>query len=224
MIGKCPPFTGIRILPVVESLMDYKAKAAYFDENVGALWAAAEYGPDEMEKLDRLFQHTGSLKGLKVLEPGCGTGRLTEILADRVGEKGSVKALDISPLMVDEARRRTAARENVEIYLGPIEDFLLEENGYDLILCHQVFPHFEDKKKVLETLYGVLKPGGILIVIHFINFQTINDRHRKAGTAVEKDMMPGEKEMRRLFAEAGLRITFILDDRLGYFLSASRQC
>jgi SAM-dependent methyltransferase len=223
MIGECPPFTGIRNLPVVESPMDYKAKAAYFDKNVGAPWAAAEYGPEETAKLDRLFQHTGSLKGLKVLEPGCGTGRLTEILSDRVGEKGSVTALDISALMVKEARHRIATRENVEIDVCPVEDFPFEGNLYDLILCHQVFPHFENKKKALKILYEALKPDGKLIIIHFINLGAINDRHRKAGTAVEKDMMPGEDEMRRLFTEAGLQIAFIRDDHLGYFLSASPQ-
>jgi len=201
----------------------YSVKAAYFDENVGVPWAATEYGPDEMDKLYRLFQHTGPLRGLKVLEPGCGTGRLTEILSDHIGEDGSVVALDISPRMIDEARRRTAKRGNVGIHLSAIEDFPLEKNSYDLILCHQVFPHFEDKRKVLTMLSRALKMDSRLIVIHFIDFKKINDLHRKAGTAVEADMMPEEMEMRRLFDDAGLDIGFILDDHLGYFLSASRK-
>jgi ubiquinone/menaquinone biosynthesis C-methylase UbiE len=201
----------------------YRVKAAYFDENVGAPWAATKYGPDEMDKLDRLFRHTGLLGGLKILEPGCGTGRLTEILSDHVGEEGSVVALDISPRMIGEARLRTAKRGNVEIHLCAIEDFPLEENSYDLILCHQVFPHFQDKKRVLEMLSRALKMDSRLIVIHFINFEEINELHRKAGTAVEADMMPGEMEMRRLFDDAGLDVGFILDDHLGYFLSASRR-
>jgi ubiquinone/menaquinone biosynthesis C-methylase UbiE len=205
----------------MSSLMVYKAKAAYFDENVGAPWAAAGYGPDDMVKLDRLFQHTGSLRGKRVLEPGCGTGRLTEILSDHVGVEGSVTALDISPMMVDKARARTAIRQNVDIHLCPMEDFPVGESRYDLILCHQVFPHFEDKNKVLRILSRALQPDGRLIVIHFINFEEINDLHRKAGTAVGKDMMPGEDEIRRLFDEAGLEVAFILNDRLGYFLSAS---
>jgi demethylmenaquinone methyltransferase/2-methoxy-6-polyprenyl-1,4-benzoquinol methylase len=198
-------------------------KAAYFDENVGATWAAAEYGPDEMAKLDRLFQHTGPLRGLKIMEPGCGTGRLTEILSNHVGNEGAVVALDISPMMIDEARRRTSGRGNVEIHLCAMEEFPLEEKTYDLILCHQVFPHFEDKKKVLRIFSKALKINSRLIILHFINFEVINDMHRKAGTAVKADMMPGEIEMRRLFDDAGLDIAFILDDHLGYFLSASRR-
>jgi len=201
----------------------YRVKASYFDENVGAPWAAAEYGPDEMDKLDRLFQHTSPLRGLKILEPGCGTGRLTEILSDHVGEDGSVVALDISPKMIDEARRRTAKRRNVEIHLSTVENFPLEKNSYDFILCHQVFPHFEDKRKVLTMLSRALKMNRRLIVTHFIDFEKINDLHRKAGTAVEADMMPGQMEMRRLFDDAGLDVGFILNDHLGYFLSASRK-
>jgi ubiquinone/menaquinone biosynthesis C-methylase UbiE len=201
----------------------YSDKAAYFDANVGAPWASTEYGPDEVDKLDRLFQQTGPLRGFRILEPGCGTGRLTEILSDQVGQEGSVVALDISPRMIDVARLRTAERKNVEIHLCAMEDFPLGVNSYDLVLCHQVFPHFEDKKKILRILSRALKMDGRLIVIHFINFEAINDLHRKAGTAVEADMMPGKMEMRRLFDDAGLDVGFILDDHLGYLLSASRK-
>lgn len=201
----------------------YKAKSAYFDENVASPWAAAEYGPEEMVKLDRLFKHIGPLEGHRILEPGCGTGRLTEILSDHVGKEGSVVALDISPGMVDEARCRTVVRRNVEIHLCPVENFPMEKNSYDLILCHQVFPHFEDKEKVLTILSKALKSNGKLIIIHFINLEEINDRHRKADTAVERDMMPRDNEMRRLFNEAELEVAFILDDQLGYFLSASKK-
>ena len=198
-----------------------ETKAAYFDANVEAPWAAAEYGPEEITKLDRLFAHIGPLRGLKVLEPGCGTGRLTEILSDHVGPRGVVVALDISPMMIKAARGRTVTRENIEIHLSAVEDFPMEEKEYDLILCHQVFPHFEDKKKALTSLSKALKPEGRLIVIHFINFDEINDRHRKAGTAVEMDMMPEQDEMKYLFWEAGLDIECIFDDNQGYFLSAS---
>jgi ubiquinone/menaquinone biosynthesis C-methylase UbiE len=199
----------------------YEAKAAYFNANVEAPWAAAEYGAEEIPKLDRFFEHIGPLRGLKVLEPGCGTGRLTEILSDHVGPTGVVVALDISPMMVKAARERTATRKNVEIHLGAVEDFTMEEKEYDLIVCHQVFPHFEDKKKVLTSLSKALKPEGRLVVIHFISIDEINNRHRKAGTAVEMDMMPEQDEMKYLFNDTGLDIEFILNDQLGYFLSAS---
>jgi SAM-dependent methyltransferase len=198
----------------------YKEKAAYFDANVNASWASPEYGPEEMAKLDRLFEHTGPLAGFAVLEPGCGTGRLTQILSHLVGPSGKVVALEISSVMAEAARSKTSLRLNVEIHLAALETFPLPAKAYDLILCHQVFPHFEDKGYVLKRLASSLKPGGNLVVFHFISLAEINDFHRKRGTAVEHDMMPDEGEMNRLFSEAGLEIDFIRDDSLGYFLSS----
>jgi demethylmenaquinone methyltransferase/2-methoxy-6-polyprenyl-1,4-benzoquinol methylase len=198
----------------------YQKKIAYFDSQVNAAWSSMVYGEDEQKKLERLFSHVGSLEGLTVLEPGCGTGRLTQVLSDQVGSEGKVVAMDISPKMVDVAREKLSGHQNVEIHTAAIEDFPFQPEAFDLILCHQVFPHFEDKAKVLKILAGALKPGHRLIVIHFINFDQINDLHRKAGTAVEHDMMPPDKEMERLFREAGLTVEFLRNDDLGYFLSS----
>jgi len=198
----------------------YQKKIAYFDEQVHAPWSSMEYGEDEKKKLGRLFNHTGSLEGMTILEPGCGTGRLTEILCRQVGAKGKVVSMDISPKMVEAAKARLTNHQNVEIHTTALEDFSLKSESFDLILCHQVFPHFEDKGNVLKILARALKPGQRLIVIHFVDFDRINDRHRKAGTAVKQDMMPPPEEMERLFNEAGLTIEFLLNDELGYFLSS----
>lgn len=131
-------------------------------------------------------------------------------------------ALDISPKMVETARRRIASRQNVEVHLAEVEAFPLEKSGFDLVLCHQVFPHFEDKEKVLKILARALKPDGRFIIFHFINLSQINDRHRKAGTAVENDMMPVAEEMEHLLEVAGLKMEFLKDDAHGYFVSAKR--
>jgi hypothetical protein len=52
------------------------AKAAFFDAQVDAPWAAEEYGPGEAPKIRRLLTEGMLHCGLSVLEPGCGTGRL----------------------------------------------------------------------------------------------------------------------------------------------------
>jgi ubiquinone/menaquinone biosynthesis C-methylase UbiE len=200
----------------------YQDKINYFDAQVYAPWSFQDYGEEEWKKLDRLFRYTGSMETMKVLEPGCGTGRLTEVLSDRVGPQGRVVALDISPKMVEETRKRLAGRQNVEIHLSPLESFPLDRGFFDLILCHQVFPHFEDKEKVLRLMSGSLKQGSKLIVFHFIDISRINDRHRKAGTAVEQDLMPPPEEMEDFFTRAGLKIDLMIDDDLGYFLGSER--
>lgn len=72
-----------------------------------------------------------------------------------------------------------------------------------MILCHQGFPHFEDEEKALKILVRALKPSVQFIISPFINLSQINDRHRKAGTAVANDMMPIAEEMVQFFEVAG---------------------
>ena len=94
----------------------YQKKIAYFDSQVYAPWSSMVYGEDEQKKLDRLFSHVGSLEGMTVLEPGCGTGRLTKVLSKQVGSEGKVVAMDISPQMVEAAKARVSNHHNVEIH------------------------------------------------------------------------------------------------------------
>ena len=197
----------------------YTCKARFFDTQIHAPWASGPYGPEEMAKLDRLFSVAGSLEGMTIVEPGCGTGRLTEILAQRVGPLGRVIAMDISGTMVDAARERVAAYAQVTLHHGTLEAYPLPPGQVDLVLCHQVFPHLEAKERALRLLAKSLKEQGRLIISHFIPLHVINDVHRKAGRAVEADKMPSDREMRRLFMDAGLSIDFMSDnDERGYFL------
>lgn len=198
----------------------YRKKAAFFDAQVNAAWAADQYGDDELRKLDLLFMEAGSLSGKRVLEPGCGTGRLTEILSNKVENNGRVVATDISPVMVEAAKKRLKGFENTELFVSEIELFDNREEQFDLILCHQVFPHIENKSACLKKFYDLLSPEGKLVIFHFIDFEKINDVHRKAGTVVQNDMMPENPEMEQMFNDAGFTIKFIRNNNDGYFLMA----
>jgi len=200
----------------------YAAKADFFDGQVGAPWAADTYSPTELAKLERLFTVIGSLDGLRVLEPGCGTGRLTALLARKVGAKGRVVAVDISPCMVAEARRRLSGCHQVEIRLGAVEEIQGCPAYFDRVICHQVFPHFEDQYETLSMLARLLKPGGRLVISHFLSSAEINDVHRKADTVVARDILPAWDTLRRWCECCGLRIGMWQDDAEGYLLSAGK--
>ena len=201
----------------------YSAKADFFDGQVHAEWAAEAYGAAEQRKLERLFDAIGPIEGLRLLEPGCGTGRLTLMLAGKVGPKGRVLATDISPRMVAEARSKLERYCQVSIHLGPAEALCGYDATFDCVLCHQVFPHFEDKLNTLEKLTGMLKPDGRLLISHFISSAEINDVHRKAGTAVEEDLMPPPETLRRWCRSCHLSIDHWQDDDEGYLLCAGRR-
>jgi ubiquinone/menaquinone biosynthesis C-methylase UbiE len=202
---------------------DYRAKAQYFDSQVNAPWSGKAYGEIERKKLERLKAELGDLHKKHVLEPGCGTGRLTEILSEWVGEEGRVTAFDISEGMVSHAAQKLSSLENVRLLNDAFEHLELTPASCDIVLHHQVFPHYNDPLMALQLSASVLKSGGKVVIFHFINSDEINDTHRKAGTAVESDKMPEKAAIERMFLDAGLHLLFIHDDDEGYFACGVKQ-
>lgn len=196
-------------------------RAVFFDSQADTSWADAPYSREQAPKLERLAQHCGILVGCTVLEPGCGTGRLTRWLAHAVGPTGFVHACDISRLMVLKALSRTHGLSQVRVSHTAMENLDLAKESVDLVVCHQVFPHFTDKPGALAYVSKVLKYNGTLLIVHFECSRTINDVHRKAGSVVEKDLLPDRGEMKDMLDAVGLGIRHYSDDlRLGYLLKA----
>lgn len=197
-------------------------KARFFDAQAQADWAAPDYTPKERAKIAEVFHSLPSLVGQTVLEPGCGTGRLTRILADRVGPQGRVLAMDISPQMVQMARAKVGGLSNVHLRCASMESCALPWGDVDLVFCHQVFPHFDDQEHAAEIISRCLRPGGRLVILHLISSRKINDLHRKAGTAVAQDMLPEAEEIRRILDRVGLTIEQLNDADDRYVLVAGK--
>jgi ubiquinone/menaquinone biosynthesis C-methylase UbiE len=196
-------------------------QSAFFDSQADASWADEPYGCEQAPKLERLAQHCGTLVGRTVLEPGCGTGRLTQWLAGAVGPTGFVYGCDISRLMVYRALARTRGLAHVSVSHAAMENLDLGNDSVDLVVCHQVFPHFTDKPGALAYMAKVLRPGGILLIVHFESRRFINDVHRKAGTVVADDTLPERGQIEDMLHAAGLGVRYYSDDpKLGYLLKA----
>jgi demethylmenaquinone methyltransferase/2-methoxy-6-polyprenyl-1,4-benzoquinol methylase len=197
-------------------------KARFFDAQAEADWAAPDYTAQERSKIAEVFHALPSLVGQTVLEPGCGTGRLTRILAERVGPQGRVLAMDISPQMFQKAQTKVGGLSNVHLRCASMESCALPWGEVDLVFCHQVFPHFDNQEQAIEIIARSLRPGGRLVILHLISSREINDLHRKAGTAVAQDMLPDAKEMGRILGRAGLTVEEILDADDRYLLMARK--
>lgn len=94
-----------------------------------------------------------------VLDAGCGTGRVTAVLAERL-PRGRVIAVDGSRAMVEEARRRLPATIDVR------EADLLElslEKPVDAIVSTATFHWITDHDRLFARLIAALKPGGRLV-------------------------------------------------------------
>jgi trans-aconitate 2-methyltransferase len=116
-------------------------------------------------------QHAEGLKIVKelsltgnenVLDVGCGDGRTTVEIAKRVPE-GSVLGVDISPNMIDEARKSFGDVKNLSFECIDISQFT-SNKVFDFAVSFSAFHWVKDQKKALKNIYSVLKPGGKLLM------------------------------------------------------------
>lgn len=105
--------------------------------------------------LDRLDLHGDE----RVLDAGCGTGRVTAALVERL-PRGEVIAVDGSPAMVEQARARLGDRADVRV-----ADLLeLElDRPVDAVLSTATFHWIADHDRLFARLRDALKPGGRLV-------------------------------------------------------------
>ena len=105
-------------------------------------------------------------EGEIVLDLGSGVGFDCFLAANRVGEKGRVIGVDMTPEMIEKARENAEKGnyENVEFRLGEIENLPVADNSVDVIISNCVINLVPDKRRVFQEAYRALKPGGRMMV------------------------------------------------------------
>ena len=97
-----------------------------------------------------------------VVDLGSGAGNDCFVARAETGETGRVIGLDMTPPMIDRARKNAKALgfTNVEFVYGDIEDMPLPENLADVVVSNCVMNLVPDKRKAFGETYRILKPGG----------------------------------------------------------------
>jgi ubiquinone/menaquinone biosynthesis C-methylase UbiE len=108
--------------------------------------------------------------GMKVLDAGCGPGRLTLPLAETVGQQGEVTALDIQDGMLARVRAKVQAAglHNVKFLHAGLGDGKLPQAYFDRAVLVTVLGEIPDPMSALKEIHSALIPGGILSVTEVI--------------------------------------------------------
>jgi trans-aconitate 2-methyltransferase len=98
-----------------------------------------------------------------VLDAGCGTGRVTELLLRRI-PSGRVIALDGSPAMLDQARARIGGDPRVRFVLADLTEPLMPKlkEPVDAVLSTATFHWIADHDALFANLASVMRPGAEL--------------------------------------------------------------
>jgi ubiquinone/menaquinone biosynthesis C-methylase UbiE len=155
-----------------------------------------------------LLERAGVAPGIRVLDAGCGPGRLTLPAAQRVGSSGRVLALDLQPRMLQMLARRVreAGLANVAIVRARLGDGALPAEAFDVALLVTVLGEIPLRLTALREIHRSLRPGGVLSVT-----EVLPDPHYQPLGRV-----------RALAHEAGFREQSLVSGWLSYTLNLTR--
>ncbi len=158
-----------------------------------------EWAREVIDRLDLQGDET-------VLDAGCGTGRVTKLLLERL-PSGRVIGVDSSAAMIDKAR--DSLGEGVELIVCDLLDLKLDRQA-DAVFSNATFHWILDHRRLFQRLYAALRPGGRLEaqcggignVEEFLNsVESVNGDERfgpylRAITSVWNFASPGDTEVR----------------------------
>ena len=105
-------------------------------------------------------------EGMVVVDYGCGPGRYTLPLAELVGPKGKVFAVDVQPLAISTVRKKVVseALTNVEAILVDSYNTGIQGSSIDLVLLIDTFHMIKDRDALLQEIHRILKQDGLIFM------------------------------------------------------------
>ena len=129
-------------------------------------------------RLNYIDQHTGGLKGKKVIDVGCGGGILAESMALRGADTLGID-LGAAPLSVAELHALESGVDNISYQKIPVEELAeKQKQQFDVVSCMEMLEHVPDPGSIIQACADLVKPGGSVF------FSTINRNPKSFAFAI----------------------------------------
>lgn len=190
-------------------------------DRMAANWDALPIPPDMRGKLERIAASGHVRVGDRVLDVGCGTGHLTQVLLEH--HPARVIALDFSWHMLQRLRGNIA-----HAALSPLQAealaLPLAAESIQAVFCHGVFPHLSDFDLALDAFWRILTPDCRLVISHVIGREQVNAIHAGHAEAVlRKDQLPPAAELAENLKARGWRVVELADEQDFYLVVAEKK-
>jgi ubiquinone/menaquinone biosynthesis C-methylase UbiE len=152
-----------------------------------------------------------------VLDLGSGAGFDCFLAARKVGKKGKVIGVDMTPEMLDKARANAKKGKytNVEFRLGEIENLPVADHSVNVVISNCVINLSPNKRQVFKEAYRVLAPNGRLMVSDMVLLDELPKELKENAQAYTSCVSGAElkEEYLNFIKEAGFTEVKVIDEK-----------
>jgi len=161
-----------------------KAAARYFQQNAAAWDRLRSLHVAETAVEARILDVLGDERADALLDLGTGTGRMLEMLGDRIGHGVGIDTSH-AMLAIARANLEAAGLSHCQVRHGDLFHLAYDNAAADLVTIHQVLHYLDDPALAVQEAARTLKPGGRMLVVDFapheLEFLREQHAHRRLG-------------------------------------------
>lgn len=191
--------------------MSVPAESIFFD-----LWSANYDRPGLQQTTyrpvhDAVLARLDDVRPDAVLDLGCGTGQLTQRLAERFPDAAVIGA-DLSDGMLERAAARADADDGdhlVDFVRADAQRLPLADASLDVVTCTESFHWYADQETAVAELARLLRPGGRLVIASVATITGFaDDAIQRATTLAGRPIRPiPKRRLKRLLEADAFQVT-----------------
>lgn len=137
------------------SVKEFTKAAKIYDSGHSGIYEICKYD------YPKVHAELENIEFKDVLDCGCGTGPMVEILTEKYPDK-QYTGLDLTPEMIKKAKKKNL--KNTEFVVGDCENLPFADESFDVIICTNSFHHYPNPQAFFDNVYRVLRKNGRLIL------------------------------------------------------------